>query len=120
MALWFNLREDSGDLAIAADQERGALDPHVLPAVHALFFPDAVGFGDRVIRIRNEGIAEPVLCGKLRCASGSSGETPTISALSFENLADASRNSQASLVQPGVSDFGKKKTTTLLPRSFES
>ena len=54
------------------------------------------------------------------CASGLSGEMPTISASSFANFFEQSRNSHASLVQPGVSDLGKKKSTTRLPRSFES
>ena len=46
--------------------------------------------------------------------------TPTISVFFFVKLAEASRNSQASLVHPEVFALGKKKTTTFLPRSFES
>lgn len=41
-------------------------------------------------------------------ASTESPLQPTIAALSFSNLAMASRNSDASLVQPGVLAFGKK------------
>src|SRR5271169_3114380 len=62
----------------------------------------------------------PYLAINRSCASVWSGDTPTISAFSFANFFEKSRNSQDSLVQPGVSALGKKKITTFLPRSLES
>ena len=56
----------------------------------------------------------PYLEANFSCASVWSGEMPTISAFSFANFFDKSRNSQDSLVHPGVSALGKKKITTRL------
>jgi len=40
----FHLVPYSRDPAVLADEECRALDPHVFPAVHAFFGPDAIGF----------------------------------------------------------------------------
>ncbi len=59
----FHFVEDLLDLAVLADQERAALDTHVLASVHALLHPGPVGFGDLVIHVgeQREGQIELVL-----------------------------------------------------------
>ncbi len=64
MALGLHFGENIGDFSVGADHERGPLDAHVLAAVHALLFPDAVGFRDGVIRICNECVRQAVLRGE--------------------------------------------------------
>src|SRR4051812_9403967 len=54
MSSWFHLGENLSDLAIFSDHERRALHAHVLLAVHALFFPDTVGFGHRLLHIAEQ------------------------------------------------------------------
>ncbi|HEY5161554.1 MAG TPA: hypothetical protein VII81_00960, partial [Terriglobales bacterium] len=49
-------------------------------------------------------------------AAGLSGDTPTITAPLFSNFLCASRNSDASMFQPGVLALGKKYRTRVLPR----
>src|SRR5579872_4682754 len=40
----FHLVPDIGDLAVRRDEEGGAFDAHVFPAVEAFLAPDAIGF----------------------------------------------------------------------------
>jgi len=60
-----DLRKYFFDPAVGADEERRALDAHVGASVHAFLFPHAIGFGDRVVGIGDECVAEPVLGGEL-------------------------------------------------------
>jgi hypothetical protein len=50
------------------------------------------------------------------CVSALSPLHPAIAAFSLSNCAFASRNSVASWIQPGVSAFGKKYSTSHRPR----
>jgi len=56
-----DLVPDLGEGAVGADEEGRADDPQVLLAVHGLLPPDAVGVGDAVVGVGEQGEAEPVL-----------------------------------------------------------
>jgi hypothetical protein len=53
---------------LLVDYKSGALDAHVLTSVHALFFPHAIGLGDDMFRVRNQGKRQAVL-GRKFCMS---------------------------------------------------
>ena len=55
-----------GQLALLVDQERGADDPHVLPAVHGLLRPHPVSLGHGVVLVREQREAQSVLLVELR------------------------------------------------------
>src|ERR1035437_614301 len=57
----------------------------------------------------------PYLAANLACAAALSGEMPMMAAFFLVKVFWVSRNSQASVVQPGVSALGKKNTTTRRP-----
>src|SRR5438034_7971810 len=57
-----------GDPALLVDEERRALDAHVLAAVHRLLRPHAVGLGHRVILVGQQREAEAVLLVELALA----------------------------------------------------
>ena len=61
-----DLREDLGDLALGVDQEGRPLHAHVLLAVHRLLDPGAVGLGDGVVGVGEQGEVEVVFAGELR------------------------------------------------------
>src|SRR5205085_8133032 len=69
-ALRAHLVPGLGDLALLVDQERRTDDAEVLLAVHALLAPHAVRIGDRVVLIREQREAEPVLGVELLLARG--------------------------------------------------
>src|SRR5581483_1417143 len=54
MARYFDLRKNFLDLSSLVDDKRRPLDAHILPAVHRLFLPDAVGGNDRLVRVGDE------------------------------------------------------------------
>jgi len=60
-----HLREHRSDLSLGIHYERGALDTHILAPIHALFLPHAIGFGNLMIGIRDEGIGKAILFCKL-------------------------------------------------------
>ncbi len=117
----FHFRENFRNLALLVNHECGPFDSHVLPAVHALLFPHTVSFSDSVIWVRRERERQRILGSELLLRiSLLRREILTISALALAMnfLAASHEITQASLVQPGVSDFGKKNNTTRLPRIF--
>src|SRR6185295_7814541 len=67
---FFNVAGDSdfgkygGNFAGGVDDEGGAFDAHVCTAEHGFFFPDAVGFGEGVAFISQEGEGELVFAAK--------------------------------------------------------
>ena len=65
MLVWFHLGEDGFDFAIRPDDERGALSAHVGFAIHALFYPDAVGIDDGHVFIADQWEGELVLLDEL-------------------------------------------------------
>src|ERR1035437_634969 len=60
VTLRIHLREDLPDLAVRADDERGAFDAHVLPAPEGFFDPESVPLGDFVILVGEQGEREVV------------------------------------------------------------
>ena len=70
------LRDHVRDLPVGADDEGAALDAPVGLAVVALLDPGAVGVGDRVVGVGEQGEVEPYLPANFATASTSSGEIP--------------------------------------------
>lgn len=66
MALGLHVFEDVGELAVGPDEERGARDPHHLPAVHVLLFQDAELLGDLFLVVGQQGIRQTVFFFKLQ------------------------------------------------------
>ncbi len=94
-------------LAVGTDDEGGPFDAHVLLAVHALLLPDAVGFGRFMVAIGQQGERQVELVLELGLRFGLIGGDADDYGVGFRELAgEVSRNSQASLVQPGVSALG--------------
>ena len=106
MAGGLYLLEDVLDLAVGGDDEGRPGDAHVGFAVHRLFHPDAVGFGAFGFGVGQEGEGEGVLGLELRLRLSVSGEMPMMMASLAAKSAVWSRNSQDSVVQPGVSALG--------------
>jgi hypothetical protein len=52
--------KDSNNLAFWADHERGPVNPHILPAVHALFLEYAEFFGDGLVLVGQKRIGQGV------------------------------------------------------------
>jgi len=61
MFVRFEPPDNSGDLAFRADHECGALDPHIFPAIHALFLEHAIFDADGLVHIRQQRIGEIVV-----------------------------------------------------------
>src|SRR3954465_10235701 len=60
-----HLRPDLRDPSGLIDKDGRALDPNILPAVHALLGPDAVGLKHVLRLVRGEGEVEPVFGAEL-------------------------------------------------------
>ena len=56
----FEAGEDPGDLPFRADHERGPLDPHIFPAVHALLLEHIKFLDDRFVFIGQQRIGQIV------------------------------------------------------------
>ena len=65
MPLDLDLAPDPGDLAIVLDEERGALDTHILAPIHALFLPDTIGLENGLVLVGGQDHPEIVLGDKL-------------------------------------------------------
>ena len=68
MARHLDLAPASGNASCLVDQERRALDAHVLAAVHRLLDPHAVGVSDRLVVVGGETHSEVVLFAELLVA----------------------------------------------------
>ena len=53
--------ENRGDLSFRADYERGPLDAHIFPAIHALFLEYAILDADGLVHVRQKRIGEIVV-----------------------------------------------------------
>src|SRR5262245_1684247 len=81
VAFRFDLGPDPGDLAVRADQERGAGGAPVFLAVVLLLDPRAVGLGDLVVGVCEEGEREAELLGEGALARGTlRAHTPDVGA----------------------------------------
>src|SRR5262249_30077983 len=86
MAIYLDLREDFGDLPLGIDHECGPLDTHVgAPVVH-LLLPDAIGLGDGVLGVRDEGVRKIVLSGEFRLGLGLVGRAADNLGINFQKL----------------------------------
>lgn len=68
--LGFDLGEDGLEFAVGGDDEGGAFGAEVGFAVHGFFDPDAVGFGDGVVFVDDEGKGEVELFDEFLVAGG--------------------------------------------------
>ena len=82
VAVGLDLVPGVGDRAVGIDQERRALDAHVLPAVVLLERPGAVGRRDRVILVRQQGERQVELLAEAAVAVGAvRADPPDVGAL---------------------------------------
>ncbi len=70
MLLGFDFGEDGFEFAVGGDDEGGAFGAEVGFAVHGFFDPDAVGFGDGVVFVDDEGEGEVELFDEFLVAGG--------------------------------------------------
>ena len=82
------------------------------------FFGRHTPYASIILWVGSPSSGKLSFCFFLKFARAFSGSalTPRIATFSLSKLFFASRNSDASVVQPGVLAFGKKKSTTLFPR----
>lgn len=70
MLVWLNFWENGCKLAFRTDDEGGAFGAEVGFAVHGFFDPDAVGFGDGVVFVDDEGEGEVEFLDEFLVAGG--------------------------------------------------
>ena len=70
MLVWLQSGKDCGNPAFRINHERGALNPHVFLAVHALFLEHAKLYGYSFVFVGQERIGEIVLFLKLLLGGG--------------------------------------------------
>ena len=68
--VWFDFGEDGLEFAVGGDDEGGAFGAEVGFAVHGFFDPDAVGFGDGVVFVDDEGEGEVEFVDEFLMAGG--------------------------------------------------
>lgn len=86
MAFGLYFGEDVLDFAVGSDNERGAGNTHHFPAVHIFFLHDAVGFGDFLVGICEQGKWEFELFLEFLLRFGGVGRNPEEDSAGLLNL----------------------------------